>query len=100
MTTKEFIQHANEHPEICEKLSVCTAPEEAYDVACKEGLTDSMEDFVSEMTKLKEAVQLTDEDLEQISAGSTSEAIASTAITASALSLVIWATNAAASAAA
>lgn len=83
MTTKEFVQYANEHPEICEKFSVCTSSDETYALACNEGLTDSKEEFVAEITKLKESVQLSDEDLDNISGGSAESVITVSAVTVS-----------------
>jgi len=68
MTTKEFIQYLNERPELCEKLASCTAPEEAYALAKAEGLTDSQEDFVAEMIRMKEALQISEDDLANVSA--------------------------------
>jgi len=68
MTTKDFVQYLNNHSEICEKLATCTAPEEAYAIAKAEGVTDTLEEFIAEMTRVKEAAQLSEEDLDKISA--------------------------------
>jgi len=68
MTTKEFIRYLNDHPELCEKLAACTAPEEAYALGAAEGLTDSQEDFVAEMTRMKESLQISEEDLAHVAA--------------------------------
>jgi hypothetical protein len=69
MTTKEFIPLLN-NPELGETMSGAQSPQEAYDIAKANGLTDSFEEFVEEMTKLKETVgELSEADLESVAGG-------------------------------
>jgi len=71
MTTKEFIQYINDRPELCEKLAACAAPDEVYAVAKAEGLTDSMEEFIAQVNQMKESMQMSDKDLDKVSAAGT-----------------------------
>jgi len=96
MTTKEFIQYINDQPELCEKLAACTAPEEVYAIAKTEGVTDSQEEFVAEMIRMKDAAQIAEADLETVSAaGQTTNEI----IEVTMLSAVSWLASAYAAAA-
>jgi response regulator RpfG family c-di-GMP phosphodiesterase len=63
MKTIEFISKFNE-VEVLQKMQYVKTPEEAYAVAKEYGVTDSMEEFVEEMTKFKTAIEeLSDDDL-------------------------------------
>ena len=72
MTTKEFITKlASGNASLDAKMQSCKVPEEAYNVAREEGLTDSLETFIAEMTALHDSVKdLTDEDLAGVAGGS------------------------------
>jgi len=69
MKTKEFISKFNEE-EVIQRMQSVKTPEEAYAVAKEYGVTDSLEEFVEEMTKYKAAIdELSDEDLEAVAGG-------------------------------
>jgi uncharacterized protein YlzI (FlbEa/FlbD family) len=69
MKTKEFISKFNEE-EVIQKMQSVKSPEEAYAVAKEYGVTDSLEEFVEEMTKFKTAIdELSDEDLDAVAGG-------------------------------
>jgi len=69
MKTKEFISRLNEE-EVIQRMQSVKTPEEAYAVAKDYGVTDSLEEFVEEMTKYKTAIdELSDEDLEAVAGG-------------------------------
>ena len=68
---KLFLQKVANDEELQKKIHACKSPEEAYAVASsvQEGFT--FEEFVDEMTKLKESIDqdLTDEDLAKAAGG-------------------------------
>ncbi len=93
MTTKDFIAKLND-PDLVKKMETVTSPEEAFAIAKENGVTDSFEEFMNEMSALKEATgELSDDDLEAVAGG------ASTTEIVSAVSTTVQATATAASAA-
>ena len=84
MNTLEFVKHAIQDPELCEKMASCSTPEQAYELASGVGLTDSLEDFVETMTKVREQVsELSENDLDGLNAaGDMTESITVTAASA------------------
>ncbi|MDD4565935.1 MAG: hypothetical protein PHE79_10745 [Eubacteriales bacterium] len=65
----EFISKFNEE-EVIQKMQSVKSPEEAYAVAKDYGVTDSLEEFVEEMTRFKTAIdELSEEDLEAVAGG-------------------------------
>ncbi|MDD4565936.1 MAG: hypothetical protein PHE79_10750 [Eubacteriales bacterium] len=100
MKTKDFIGKFNE-AEVIQRMTSVKTPEEAYAVAQEYGVTDSMEEFVEEMTKFKAAIdELSEEDLEAVAGGLSPEAIISlaSATAASAVSATATAVSATATA--
>ncbi|MDD4565934.1 MAG: hypothetical protein PHE79_10740 [Eubacteriales bacterium] len=69
MKTKEFISKFNE-AEVIQRMQSVKSPEEAHAVAKEYGVTDSLDEFVEEMTKYKAAIdELSEEDLEAVAGG-------------------------------
>jgi hypothetical protein len=90
MKTNEFISKFNDE-EVIQRMTSVKTPEEAHAVAKEYGVTDSLEEFVEEMTKFKTAIdELSEEDLEAVAGGLSPEAIitiaTATAATAGAVS--------------
>ena len=70
MKTPDFIKMAQNNEELCKKLQACKAPEEAYNIAKAEGVTDSLEEFTAEMTKSYDSVRdLNEDDLAKVAGG-------------------------------
>ena len=84
MTTQEFIgKLVPENEGLINRMQACKAPEEAYEAARSEGLTDSFEDFTAEMTKLYESVKdLSEDDLAKVAGGLTEDEAATIVSTA------------------
>ncbi len=88
MKTKEFISRFNE-VEVIQRMTSVKTPEEAYAVAQEYGVTDSLEEFVEEMTKFKTAIdELSEEDLEAVAGGLSPEVVIATAATAATAGIV------------
>ncbi len=82
-------------PKILAKLQTSKSPEEAFAVAKANGLSDTLENFSSEMRKLNEkAAALNEEELDAVAGGADTTEIVS------AVSSTVGAATAAASAAA
>ena len=70
MSFVEFVESLKNNPELYEKFQSCTKLEDAYAVATQGGLSIPFEQFSTYMNKISStAVELSDEDLEAISAG-------------------------------
>ncbi len=71
MTTREFIEKVVQDKDMQEKIGICTSPEEAYNYAKSEGLSDSFEQFSKTMRDAREAsMQMTDKDVDTVIGGS------------------------------
>ncbi len=78
MTTKEFIEKIGLSTDMQAEISRCTSPGEAYAYAQKEGVTDSMEQFLEVMLQVKEATsQMSAADVDNVMGGSDSNATVS-----------------------
>jgi len=81
LKTKDFISKFND-VEVIQKMQSIKTPEEAYAVAKEYGVTDSLEEFVEEMTKFKTAIdELSEEDLEAVAGGLSPASAATVAFT-------------------
>ncbi len=70
MTTREFIEKVGLSTGMQETISQCTSPEAAYAYAKKEGLTDSQEQFLEVMQKVKVASsEMTEADVDSVTGG-------------------------------
>jgi hypothetical protein len=71
MTTQEFITKLTpENEGLIAKMQAVKVPEEAYAVAQAEGVADSFEEFLAEMTRFYEAIKdLSDGDLDAVAGG-------------------------------
>ena len=79
MTTKEFIEKLAKDEVLAKKMESCKSPEEAYEAAKEEGLTDDFEAFKTIMTAENKQIkgELSDNELDNIAGGcGTGEAIA------------------------
>jgi len=83
---RQFFEKVAADPELQAKLSECKSPDEAYTLASsiQEGFTK--EEFIEEMTKIKNAMEenLTDEDLAKSAGGMDTSYIVSIATVSSA----------------
>lgn len=93
MTTIEFIKQLdNEHTDLVHNMKSAKSIDEAYQIACEEGVTDKKEDFSLEMKKFNDAVnKINKNDLENVlGSASTTEIVSAvstyTAVAASAAS--------------
>lgn len=69
MKTIEFVAQLS-NPVLAQKMSTVMSPHDAYELAKSSGVTDSFEDFVAEMEKLKAAVgELSENDLASVAGG-------------------------------
>ncbi len=90
MTTKEFIEKVVRDQAVQEKIGTCTSPEEAYNYAKSEGLTDSFEQFSKTMREVREAsLQMTDKDIENVTGGSDVSKIVTMSAAASAMEVSV-----------
>ena len=88
MNTMEFIKQTNADAAACERMAACTTPEEAYELACGAGLTDSYEAFVETMQAVRAQVsELSEGDLENLNAAGTSTAVSTALCSASLVGL-------------
>ncbi|MDD4565937.1 MAG: hypothetical protein PHE79_10755 [Eubacteriales bacterium] len=86
MKTKDFISKFNE-AEVIQRMTSVKTPEEAYAVAKEYGVTDSLKEFVEEMTKFKTAIdELSEEDLDAVAGGLSPEVEVTLLLSASAVS--------------
>ena len=71
MTTKEFIEKLTKDETLANKMAGCKAPEEAYEVAKKAGLTDDFEAFKTIMTAVNKRIkcELSDDELDNVAGG-------------------------------
>ena len=83
MRTQEFITMLGNSVDLCQKMQTCKAPEEAYNIAKAEGLTDSFEEFTAKMTKFHDSIKdLTEDDLTKVAGGLTEDEVATIVSTA------------------
>jgi hypothetical protein len=62
---------------LTDKMRTCKTPEDAFIIAEAEGLTDSLEVFVSEMKRFQEAINdLSEDDLANVAGGATLSEVA------------------------
>ncbi|MGN0648810.1 MAG: Nif11-like leader peptide family RiPP precursor [Oscillospiraceae bacterium] len=77
MTTNEFIEKMVKDETVANKMEACKCPEEAYEAAKEAGLTDDIDTFKTIMTAINKQIkgELSEEELENISGGSTAGAV-------------------------
>ena len=81
MSTKDFIATLKDES-LAKKMSEAKSPKEAYAIAKANGVTDSFDEFANEMKKLKNAGELSEDDLESVAGGaSTTEIISAVSTT-------------------
>ncbi len=85
MTTRELVEKISLEPSMQEAIAKCTTPGEAYSYAKAEGVTDSMDEFLDVMQKVKAASnEMTAADVDSVTGG----VDASDAITAASATVV------------
>ncbi len=77
MTTRELVEKISLEPSMQEAIAKCTTPGEAYSYAKAEGVTDSMDEFLDVMQKVKAASnEMTAADVDSVTGGTdTSELV-------------------------
>lgn len=71
MTTQEFVEKMVKDEGLCQKMSGCKKPEEAYELAKAAGVTDNFDLFANVMKQFNEQIsqELSDEELENAAGG-------------------------------
>lgn len=76
MKTSAFISKLRD-PELSKMMSVAKSPQEAFEIAKAAGVTDSFEEFITEMQKLQAVLgELSEDDLVSVAGGGFSVTVA------------------------